>query len=540
MEEILSKSTYGVRRAGLASLATMSLVTAAAVAGAGAASATTDFKFQRIGGADRYETSTLVADEFATANPDVILANGEPGNYADALSANTLAGEKNIPVLLTRKDKTPASVLAQLKEDGTKNITVVGGTSVVSDAQVAALKAAGYTVTRVAGADRFATNADIIGASGAAAGDTGLIATGFNFPDALAAGPVSFQGHPLGLSTKDSIDDEVVAALKAAGVTKVLDLRWRRPPCRPAVVAKLAANGIDTSPQRFAGTDRADTSAQAAEYAVKNLSFTNTHVGVASGYVKGFGADALAGGPLEGKEKSPMLVTRDVNVPGASVLAYLKDHAATLKDRSPLRWHGRYLGRCSGRDGEGCSDRSRLGRRAVPSCQCRDWRHGAPVRPADQPGGHDGDLHLRRGCRDRSAPGAANFYVYNYSATALRPRRRTPRFPPSGNTSPFGSTTSTAAAEAAALTRRDGRRRRRDRPARSDRPRGRRCARYHGRRHDSPCRLASPRRPTCFGRQLPSGLHGRHDRGRLHLRRGCHRCRPRSGFMLVLLNGTDG
>ncbi len=156
MEEILSKSTYGVRRAGLASVATMSLVTAAAVAGAGAASATTDFKFQRIGGADRYETSTLVADEFATANPDVILANGEPGNYADALSANTLAGEKNIPVLLTRKDKTPASVLAQLKEDGTKNITVVGGTSVVSDAQVAALKAAGYNVTRIAGSDRFA------------------------------------------------------------------------------------------------------------------------------------------------------------------------------------------------------------------------------------------------------------------------------------------------------------------------------------------------------------------------------------------------
>jgi putative cell wall-binding protein len=328
MEEILSKSTYGVRRAGLASLATMSLVTAAAVAGAGAASATTDFKFQRIGGADRYETSTLVADEFAAANPDVILANGEPGNYADALSANTLAGEKNVPVLLTRKDKTPASVLAQLKEDGTKNITVVGGTSVVSDAQVASLTAAGYNVTRVAGADRFATNADIIAASGAAAANTGLIATGFNFPDALAAGPISFQGHPLGLSTKDSIDDEVVSALKAAGVNKVL-IFGGTTAVSPAVEAKLKAAGIDTA-ARFAGTDRADTSAQAAEYAVKNLAFTDKHVGVASGYVNGYGADALAGGPLEGKEKSPMLVTRDVNNPGTSVLDYLKNHSATL------------------------------------------------------------------------------------------------------------------------------------------------------------------------------------------------------------------
>ena len=151
MEEILSKSTYGARRAGLASLATLSLVTAAAVAGAGAASATADFSFQRIGGTDRYDTSTLVADEFATTNPDVILANGEPGNYADALSANTLAGEMNVPVLLTRTDKTPDSVLAQLKDDNTKNITVVGGEGVVSAAQVSALEGMGYSVTRVAG-----------------------------------------------------------------------------------------------------------------------------------------------------------------------------------------------------------------------------------------------------------------------------------------------------------------------------------------------------------------------------------------------------
>ena len=99
---------------------------------------------------------------------------------------------------------------------------------------------------------------------------------------------------------------------------------------RPSRPSSQAAN--ITTAARFAGTDRADTSAQAAEYAVKNLNFTNAHVGVASGYVDGYGADALAGGPLEGKEKSPMLVTKDVNNPGASVLAYLKDHANTLED----------------------------------------------------------------------------------------------------------------------------------------------------------------------------------------------------------------
>ena len=161
MEEILSKSTYGARRAGLASLATMSLVTAAAVAGAGAASATTGFSFDRIAGADRYATSAPIATS-SHHGDDVILANGEPGNYADALSANTLAGEKNIPILLTRTDKTPASVLAQLKDDGVKKITVVGGAGVVSAAQVAALEGPNYTVSRVSGSDRFATNDAII------------------------------------------------------------------------------------------------------------------------------------------------------------------------------------------------------------------------------------------------------------------------------------------------------------------------------------------------------------------------------------------
>ena len=65
-----------------------------------------------------------------------------------------------------------------------------------------------------------------------------------------------------------------------------------------------------TVADRFSGSDRTDTSTEAAEYALTNLGFTNKHVGVASGYVNGYGADALAGGPLEGQEKAPMLVTQ--------------------------------------------------------------------------------------------------------------------------------------------------------------------------------------------------------------------------------------
>ena len=328
MEEILSKSTYGARRAGLASLATLSLVTAAAVAGAGAATAASDFKFDRIGGQNRYDTSQYVADEFASANKNVILANGSPTNYADALSANTLAGEMQSPILLTTRDKTPAPVLKQLDDDNVAKITVVGGPAVVSDAQVANLRSLGYTVERVSGDDRFGTNAEVIGMSGAAKGGVGLIATGFNFPDALGAGPFSYQGHPLGLTTRDSIDDQVVSALDDAGVTKVL-IFGGTDVVKPAVEAKLATAGI-TVEKRFAGADRSETSTLAAKYATDTLGFTKAHVGVASGYVKGYGADALSGGPLEGKEVAPMLITKDVNNPGV-VDDYLDANCGPLK-----------------------------------------------------------------------------------------------------------------------------------------------------------------------------------------------------------------
>ena len=328
MEEILSKSTYGARRAGLASLSTMALVTTAVVAGAGAASAATDFKFDRIGGQNRYDTSQYVADEFASANKNVILANGSPTNYADALSANTLAGEMQSPILLTTRDKTPAPVLKQLDDDNVAKITVVGGPAVVSDAQVANLRSLGYTVERVSGDDRFGTNAEVIGMSGAAKGGVGLIATGFNFPDALSAGPFSYQGHPLGLTTRDSIDDQVVSALDDAGVTKVL-IFGGTDVVKPAVEAKLATKGI-TVEKRFAGADRSETSTLAAKYATDTLGFTKAHVGVASGYVKGYGADALSGGPLEGKEVAPMLITKDVNNPGV-VDDYLDANCGPLK-----------------------------------------------------------------------------------------------------------------------------------------------------------------------------------------------------------------
>ena len=89
-------------------------------------------------------------------------------------------------------------------------------------------------------------------------------------------GPLAYNGHALGLSESDDIDNDVVAALKAAGVKKVLVLGGPTI-VGDKVVAELKAAGIELE-ERIYGADRSATSTKVADYAIPTLGFTNTAV----------------------------------------------------------------------------------------------------------------------------------------------------------------------------------------------------------------------------------------------------------------------
>jgi putative cell wall-binding protein len=322
------RTPMNVRRVGLATLAT-SLVIGGSVVTAGSASAEADFDFQRVSGENRYDTSAKAAEAFGAANT-VIIASGERGRYPDALAANYVAGLENAPVLLTRQDETPAEVKQAIKDSGARNIVIVGGESAVSAAQEQALSQE-YTVKRLAGDDRWGTAAAIIAEGGDAQGDTALLATGMNFPDALGGGPVAFaEKMPLAITKVDDMPDNVVDELKRAGITKVLVLGGESAVSK-AVEDELKAKGI-TVEKRFAGGDRAETSAMLARHAIANFGFKNTAVNVASGYVKGDGADALGGAALTGKQERALLITKSEDTAGAAILKFLGDFAGTLTE----------------------------------------------------------------------------------------------------------------------------------------------------------------------------------------------------------------
>ena len=315
------------RRVGVAALAT-SLVLGASLASAGSASADARFAFDRIQGDNRYATSAKAAEAFGAADT-VILASGEDGRYPDALTANYLAGLRSAPVLLTRKNAVSTEVKKAIADSGAKNVIIVGGADVVSDSVKSDLEGT-YNVRRISGDDRYATAAAVIDEGDKAGTDTALLATGRNFPDALGGGALAFaEKMPLAITKATDAPDDVVAALKKAGINKVVVLGGKDV-VGDEVVNELENKGI-TLVERLAGEDRAETSTKLADYEIKNYGFSKTAVNVASGYNDGDGADALGGAPLSGKADRPLLITKTQNAPGAAVLKFLGDNGATLQ-----------------------------------------------------------------------------------------------------------------------------------------------------------------------------------------------------------------
>jgi putative cell wall-binding protein len=180
----------------------------AAAAAAGGAS------IQRLSGADRYATAAAIAERYPSA-ARAYLATGE--NFPDALTGGALAAARDDgPIVLTRRADLPDATAAQLDRLEPGELVVLGGTAAVpaATADAAATAAGGATVTRLGGADRFVTAA-LIGAQFPAPTQAAYIATGLNFPDALAGTPAAAQtDSPILLTTRDELPPDTIAQLE--------------------------------------------------------------------------------------------------------------------------------------------------------------------------------------------------------------------------------------------------------------------------------------------------------------------------------------
>ena len=150
---------------------------------------------QRIAGDTRYDTSLKVASSLSNPSDTVIVTTGT--NYADALSISPYAFATGSPVVLSSPSSGLSdSALKAIKKAGYKKAVIVGGTSAVPAPVTSQLKARGIgNITRLSGDTRYATSAKIaefeLKQNVGFTMDGAYLATGKNFPDALAAGALS-------------------------------------------------------------------------------------------------------------------------------------------------------------------------------------------------------------------------------------------------------------------------------------------------------------------------------------------------------------
>ncbi|MFE6965148.1 cell wall-binding repeat-containing protein [Agromyces sp. NPDC057679] len=257
-----------------------------------------------IAGLDRYSTSVAISKSgFAPDVPCVYIASG--ANFPDALSAGPAAAQCRGPLLLVPPTSLPSSTAAEIKRLSPDTIVIAGGTGAVSAAVEKQLKPLAPSVIRLAGKDRYETSRRII----AAAFDEVpaiWVATGTNFPDALAASAAgAVDGLPVliidGTSTR--YDLGVTETLLQTGAKHVAIAGGT------GVVSAQQAKWIDDragiTVTRFAGADRYQTALKINQAVWDPNQWSSVYAFLVNGTKF---PDALSGAPLAGAYGAPMHV----------------------------------------------------------------------------------------------------------------------------------------------------------------------------------------------------------------------------------------
>ncbi|MFS0734683.1 cell wall-binding repeat-containing protein [Microbacterium sp. 1P10UB] len=306
------------------------------------------FDVWRLAGPDRFATAVaisnwIIADEYRA--PVVYVANGY--KFPDALAAGpaaTLGGGVFLP---TAPDYLPGSISEELRRLNPLRVVIVGDANSVSDAVVTSIRntvGTGAVVDRIGGATRYETASLIVqDAFGSIGSPYAIVATGANFPDALAAGPAAgYMGAPVLLvNGVGRLDDATRSLLSGLGVTKVVVAGGPTTVSLGLEGDLQQALGADNV-IRLAGVDRYETAGLINDWVFGDTDFTV----LANGY--GF-IDALAGGPLAGALRAPLYLSDTNCLPWPTVdglLVRRASGAVVLGSEATLSRNVAELGSC--------------------------------------------------------------------------------------------------------------------------------------------------------------------------------------------------
>ncbi|KAB7745688.1 hypothetical protein GA707_07240 [Nostocoides sp. F2B08] len=179
----------------------------------------------RLAGADRYATSAVLAFSSHRADTTMFLATGL--DFPDALGGSAAAGRLDGALMLTRPTDLPESVKDQLTFGQPTKVVVLGGTQAVEDVVMEQVRLAlpNAEVVRWAGATRYETAARVSRETYPQGAATVFLASGVNFPDALAGGPTAARvGAPLLLTEPDCVPRPTLDEIERLGAERVVVL----------------------------------------------------------------------------------------------------------------------------------------------------------------------------------------------------------------------------------------------------------------------------------------------------------------------------
>ncbi|BCB05778.1 cell wall-binding repeat-containing protein [Bacillus sp. KH172YL63] len=259
----------------------------------------------RISGNTRYDTAVEISKEgWFEGAETVVIAVGD--NFPDALAGTTIAQSYNAPILLTESKKLNNKTKNEVKRLKAKHAIILGGASAVSAEVEKTLENLGLDTQRLSGSDRYRTAIDVAKhLSQKQTSNKAILATGANFPDSLAIAPYAAEnGIPIFLSNqdKDSIDSETLKLLNQKEEVLIVGDK--------GVVSEKIVNSIRTKTTRIGGKDRYDT----AKKIIEQLDLGQHDAYVATGL--NF-ADALTGASLAGKRQSPILFSKEKELPSS-------------------------------------------------------------------------------------------------------------------------------------------------------------------------------------------------------------------------------
>lgn len=240
---------------------------------------------------------------FFSRKRTVIITSGE--NYPDALSAASIAGIYNAPILLTSSKELPTDISDLLRQEHINHIVIIGGSVAVSPQVETKIKSLVPNVQRIAGKDRIDTAIQIYNNSKGAVSQNAILATSNNFADALSIAPYAYATKtPIFLAEPNKLPPSVKAIFQSRKFTQTIIVGGYNA-VSTNVERELRKIGAGTM-TRLSGDTRYDTSLCIAQFSRQNRISDGKSLTTGNNF-----ADALSGGPYAYYRSSLLLLVQD-------------------------------------------------------------------------------------------------------------------------------------------------------------------------------------------------------------------------------------